>query len=79
MLNMESSEAVLNTMLQNRVIPDLETIASLIHGYCELGDIINARRHFDSLPSFGFRPDIITYNMLLDGYFMKSYIFKGRS
>ncbi|KAM0038129.1 putative tetratricopeptide-like helical domain superfamily [Helianthus debilis subsp. tardiflorus] len=77
MLNMESAEAVLNTMLQNRVIPDQKTIASLIHVYCELGEIINSRRHFDSLPSFGFRPNIITYNMLLDGYFMKSYSKEG--
>ena len=57
-------------MVHNNIKPNLYTYKILIDAICKEGRIMEALHMFDMMMERGNRPDAVTYNALMDGYFL---------
>ncbi|TVU44078.1 hypothetical protein EJB05_03507, partial [Eragrostis curvula] len=61
--------AVLMSMLQAECKPDVITMNTVIHGFCNAGRVQEARRILDDMLSGKFcSPDVVTFTTLISGY-----------
>jgi pentatricopeptide repeat protein len=63
---MDKSEEVLRQMFDKHIMPNCTTYTCLLHGYLSLGQSKEAVRILKELSRDGQRPDVVTYNMLID-------------
>ncbi|KAJ6431998.1 hypothetical protein OIU84_019295 [Salix udensis] len=54
-------------MCFNRIFPNSFAHSSILKGLCEKGMLSEARMYFDSLIMSNLKPDVILYNIMIDG------------
>uniref|UniRef100_A0A6N2LXZ1 Uncharacterized protein n=1 Tax=Salix viminalis TaxID=40686 RepID=A0A6N2LXZ1_SALVM len=57
----------LSEMLDRGIQPDVVTYSSIVHGFCNLGQLNEATRLFKEM----VEPNVYTYNALMDGYCLR--------
>lgn len=65
--DLDEAERLLNTILENRVHPDVTTITILINSFCKRGRIKKALEIFELMNRVGTKPTVQIYNCLLKG------------
>ncbi|KAL3644591.1 hypothetical protein CASFOL_009771 [Castilleja foliolosa] len=63
--------------LRDWIKPDTETYRWLIYGFCDVGDLIEASKIWNSMVEDGFDPDINSIEVMLETLFKKNNFVEG--
>ncbi|AES99219.1 PPR containing plant-like protein [Medicago truncatula] len=57
--------------------PNVYLFNILMHGFCKIGDVMNARMVFDEISRRGLRPSVVSFNTLISGYCRSKNVEEG--
>ncbi|KMZ55948.1 hypothetical protein ZOSMA_9G00510 [Zostera marina] len=60
---------IFTKLLKDGMEPSIIILSSLIHGLCQADKLVEATSLFLRFPDMGFTPNVITYGILINGYF----------
>ncbi|KAJ0807935.1 putative tetratricopeptide-like helical domain superfamily, pentacotripeptide-repeat region of PRORP [Helianthus annuus] len=66
--NIEMALLALERMKSYGLKPSCVTVNSVINQYCQSGNLVEAEKWIKTMPEMGVSPDVVTYNILIDGF-----------
>ena len=69
---------LLNEMDVRKITASVQTYNVVVDTLCKDGRVVEAENVMKSMVQRGIRPNAVTYNSLMDGYFLHTKVDKAR-